>query len=185
MGYTFFIIKVSIYRYVLESEHMKKFFDYIQLPNFDIASDASATFKVNYYFHLWVLRYNINCLLHYSQYGSVVIWFKHYSLLKIIGEKFDTTKITKYDKCNQRCKIGERFTQLIWSWDYWLNKALSIRLHLYNYAHLSIHVILDKSSSFLSLHHHDCHHCHHPGLFAVNGIEHRSNPIIKNLLWDL
>ncbi|CAL9065205.1 putative MO25-like protein At5g47540 [Musa acuminata AAA Group] len=34
-----------IARYVLESEHMKKFFDYIQLPNFDIASDASATFK--------------------------------------------------------------------------------------------------------------------------------------------
>ncbi|XXG44822.1 hypothetical protein AAC387_Pa02g0071 [Persea americana] len=32
-------------RYVLESEHMKRFFDYIQLPNFDIASDASATFK--------------------------------------------------------------------------------------------------------------------------------------------
>ncbi|XP_051125496.1 putative MO25-like protein At5g47540 [Andrographis paniculata] len=35
----------SIARYVLESEHMKKFFDYIQLPNFDIASDAAATFK--------------------------------------------------------------------------------------------------------------------------------------------
>ncbi|KAF3790701.1 putative MO25-like protein [Nymphaea thermarum] len=35
----------SIARYVLESEHVKKFFDYIQLPNFDIASDASATFK--------------------------------------------------------------------------------------------------------------------------------------------
>ncbi|WOK95467.1 MO25-like protein [Canna indica] len=34
-----------IARYVLESEHMKKFFDYIQLPNFDIASDAAATFK--------------------------------------------------------------------------------------------------------------------------------------------
>ncbi|MCL7049993.1 hypothetical protein MKW94_003442 [Papaver nudicaule] len=34
-----------IARYVLESEHMKKFFGYIQLPNFDIASDASATFK--------------------------------------------------------------------------------------------------------------------------------------------
>ncbi|RZC65815.1 hypothetical protein C5167_009505 [Papaver somniferum] len=34
-----------IARYVLESEHMKKFFDFIQLPNFDIASDASATFK--------------------------------------------------------------------------------------------------------------------------------------------
>ncbi|XP_020682179.1 putative MO25-like protein At5g47540 isoform X2 [Dendrobium catenatum] len=35
----------SIARYVLESEYMKKFFDYIELPNFDIASDASATFK--------------------------------------------------------------------------------------------------------------------------------------------
>ncbi|XP_043693706.1 putative MO25-like protein At5g47540 [Telopea speciosissima] len=35
----------SIARYVLHSDHMKKFFDYIQLPNFDIASDASATFK--------------------------------------------------------------------------------------------------------------------------------------------
>lgn len=33
-------------RYVLESPHMKKFFDYIQLPNFDIAADAAATFKV-------------------------------------------------------------------------------------------------------------------------------------------
>ncbi|KAF7840543.1 putative MO25-like protein [Senna tora] len=31
--------------YVLESPHMKKFFDYIQLPNFDIAADAAATFK--------------------------------------------------------------------------------------------------------------------------------------------
>ncbi|KAL5575892.1 hypothetical protein UlMin_017591 [Ulmus minor] len=32
-------------RYVLESPHMKMFFDYIQLPNFDIAADAAATFK--------------------------------------------------------------------------------------------------------------------------------------------
>ncbi|GKA62187.1 putative MO25-like protein [Tanacetum coccineum] len=31
--------------YVLESHHMKKFFDFIQLPNFDIAADAAATFK--------------------------------------------------------------------------------------------------------------------------------------------
>ncbi|KAJ7964737.1 putative Calcium-binding protein [Quillaja saponaria] len=35
----------SIARYVLESEHMKKFFVYIQDPNFHIASDAAATFK--------------------------------------------------------------------------------------------------------------------------------------------
>ncbi|KAK4372764.1 hypothetical protein RND71_008148 [Anisodus tanguticus] len=35
----------SVARYVLESEHVKKFFYYIQLPNFDIAADAAATFK--------------------------------------------------------------------------------------------------------------------------------------------
>ncbi|KAK9285509.1 hypothetical protein L1049_024703 [Liquidambar formosana] len=35
----------TVARYVLESEHMKKFFDYIQIPNFGIASDATATFK--------------------------------------------------------------------------------------------------------------------------------------------
>ncbi|KAH9301280.1 hypothetical protein KI387_012863 [Taxus chinensis] len=35
----------NIARYVLESENIKKFFTYIQLPNFDIASDAAATFK--------------------------------------------------------------------------------------------------------------------------------------------
>jgi len=29
---------------------MKKFFDYIQLPNFDIAADAAATFKVFFSF---------------------------------------------------------------------------------------------------------------------------------------
>ncbi|KAH9745149.1 putative MO25-like protein [Citrus sinensis] len=35
----------SVARYVLESEHMKKFFSFLQIPNFDIASDAQATFK--------------------------------------------------------------------------------------------------------------------------------------------
>lgn len=35
----------SIAKYVLESEHMKDFFDYIQIANFDVASDASTTFK--------------------------------------------------------------------------------------------------------------------------------------------
>ncbi|KAI4992732.1 hypothetical protein ZWY2020_007045 [Hordeum vulgare] len=32
-------------RYVLYSQHMKKFFDYIQFPDFSIASDAFKTFK--------------------------------------------------------------------------------------------------------------------------------------------
>lgn len=35
----------SVARYVLNSQHMKKFFTYIQLPNFDLAADAAATFK--------------------------------------------------------------------------------------------------------------------------------------------
>lgn len=35
----------TVARYVLESRHVKLFFDYIQLPNFDIAADGAATFK--------------------------------------------------------------------------------------------------------------------------------------------
>ncbi|XP_047307675.1 putative MO25-like protein At5g47540 [Impatiens glandulifera] len=35
----------SVAKYMLESEHMMKLFDYIQLPNFDVAGDAAATFK--------------------------------------------------------------------------------------------------------------------------------------------
>eukprot|EP00246_Nothoceros_aenigmaticus_P004769 TRINITY_DN1645_c0_g1_i1.p1 TRINITY_DN1645_c0_g1~~TRINITY_DN1645_c0_g1_i1.p1 ORF type:complete len:339 (+),score=76.04 TRINITY_DN1645_c0_g1_i1:446-1462(+) len=35
----------SITRYVLESANVAKIFDYIELPNFDVASDAAATFK--------------------------------------------------------------------------------------------------------------------------------------------
>uniref|UniRef100_A0A7C9ED61 MO25-like protein n=2 Tax=Opuntia streptacantha TaxID=393608 RepID=A0A7C9ED61_OPUST len=34
----------SIAKYVLET-HLQKFFDYIQLPDFDVSSDAAATFK--------------------------------------------------------------------------------------------------------------------------------------------
>ncbi|XP_047974038.1 putative MO25-like protein At5g47540 isoform X2 [Salvia hispanica] len=35
----------SVAKYILDSQHMKKFFEYIQLPNFDVASDAAGTFK--------------------------------------------------------------------------------------------------------------------------------------------
>lgn len=34
-------------RYVLYSQHMQKFFDYIQFPDFNLASDAFKTFKVS------------------------------------------------------------------------------------------------------------------------------------------
>lgn len=40
------IICQNICRYVLKSKHMKKFFDYMQIPEFDVAADATATFKV-------------------------------------------------------------------------------------------------------------------------------------------
>lgn len=36
----------SYHSYVLNSEHFNKFFGYINNPNFEIASDAAATFKV-------------------------------------------------------------------------------------------------------------------------------------------
>lgn len=35
----------TVAKHVLKSEHMSKLFEYIQLPNFDIAADATATFK--------------------------------------------------------------------------------------------------------------------------------------------
>ncbi|KAE8718547.1 putative Auxin-responsive family protein [Hibiscus syriacus] len=35
----------NVARYVLESDHMKKFFQYLHNPNFDITSDVQATFK--------------------------------------------------------------------------------------------------------------------------------------------
>ncbi|KAF9679391.1 hypothetical protein SADUNF_Sadunf06G0010300 [Salix dunnii] len=46
----------SVARYVLESPHVKKFFDYIQLPNFDISADAAATFKFFAEFNLKLLE---------------------------------------------------------------------------------------------------------------------------------
>ncbi|KAL9316824.1 hypothetical protein ACSQ67_017825 [Phaseolus vulgaris] len=39
------LVDMLICGHVLDSDNMKKFFDYIQLPNFEIASDAVATFK--------------------------------------------------------------------------------------------------------------------------------------------
>ncbi|KAF9664411.1 hypothetical protein SADUNF_Sadunf16G0016200 [Salix dunnii] len=38
----------TVARYVLESPNVKKLFDYIQPPYFDISADAAATFKVKH-----------------------------------------------------------------------------------------------------------------------------------------
>lgn len=40
------MMKIS-FRYMLESASLELFFKYVELPNFDIASDALATFKVS------------------------------------------------------------------------------------------------------------------------------------------
>lgn len=45
---------------------MKKFFDYIQLPNFDIAADAAATFKV-------VLKFQPTCIFSLSSVKHAMI----------------------------------------------------------------------------------------------------------------
>ncbi|GJN14048.1 hypothetical protein PR202_gb00823 [Eleusine coracana subsp. coracana] len=50
-------------RYVLESEHMRKFFDYIQLPDFNIASDAFRTFKAT----LCLLNSNCSKTVNYAK----------------------------------------------------------------------------------------------------------------------
>ncbi|KAM7495622.1 hypothetical protein LguiB_030231 [Lonicera macranthoides] len=51
-------------RYILESEqHMKKFFDYIQLPNFDVAADVAATFKI--LGHMLLDRSNSGVMIRY------------------------------------------------------------------------------------------------------------------------
>lgn len=68
-------------RYVLESEHMKKFFDYIQLPNFDISSDAAATFKVEYSLEVtnYVIHYSTAPFQHVD-WSS--LWYIIYSLVE-------------------------------------------------------------------------------------------------------
>ncbi|KAH7544462.1 hypothetical protein JRO89_XS15G0170800 [Xanthoceras sorbifolium] len=35
----------SIAKHVLDTEHLRKFFEYMQLPSFEVAADATATFK--------------------------------------------------------------------------------------------------------------------------------------------
>jgi hypothetical protein len=51
------ILKCS-FRYILESGSFELFFEYVELPNFDIASDALNTFKVNPY--VQILFCNLN-----------------------------------------------------------------------------------------------------------------------------
>lgn len=40
------LISVVFFRYILESTSFELFFKFVELPNFDVASDAFSTFKV-------------------------------------------------------------------------------------------------------------------------------------------
>lgn len=67
------------------SEHVKKFFDYMQLPEFDVAADAATTFKVMFSVYSLslslprghaLLVYGIlvdSCGLHYWCYHSLLL----------------------------------------------------------------------------------------------------------------
>lgn len=39
----------AIFRYVLKPEHVKRFFGYVQVPEFDVAADATSTFEVVFF----------------------------------------------------------------------------------------------------------------------------------------
>ncbi|KAJ1415572.1 Mo25-like [Sesbania bispinosa] len=73
-------------RYVLESEHMKKFFDYIQMPNFEIASDAVATFKVEYD----QLKLLLSGCQFFKEYNSQLLestsYFTRRNAIKLLGD---------------------------------------------------------------------------------------------------
>ncbi|KAK4800380.1 hypothetical protein SAY86_020867 [Trapa natans] len=82
----------SVARYVLESEHMKKFFDYMQLPNFDIAADAAATFKELLTRHKSTVAefLNKNYDWFFSEYNSKLLESSNYitrrQAVKLLGD---------------------------------------------------------------------------------------------------
>lgn len=78
-------------RYVLNSKCMKKFFDYIQLPNFDVAVDAIATFKV--VFSALSLSLNCHKLLPWVVFWECLYHIKNVLLrFNVIGSSMDANK---------------------------------------------------------------------------------------------
>lgn len=63
-------------RFVLNSENMDKFFDYIQLPNFDIAADAAATFKV---YSVSVVYVTDHLYMFYTNNLKMLVQFHYFS----------------------------------------------------------------------------------------------------------
>ena len=79
-------------RYVLQSAHMRKFFDYIQLPNFDVASDAAATFKELMTRHKSTVAEFLteNCTWFFAEFNSKLLESTNYmtrrQAVKLLGD---------------------------------------------------------------------------------------------------
>lgn len=79
-------------RYVLQSAHMRKFFDYIQLPNFDVASDAAATFKELMTRHKSTVAEFLteNCTWFFAEFNSKLLQSSNYmtrrQAVKLLGD---------------------------------------------------------------------------------------------------
>ena len=75
-------------RIVLGSENFFKFFDYVEMSTFDIASDAFATFKVNF------------LQMYLSLAGSAAIAQQGFHLVTIALLKFDYISIIIFKNCS-------------------------------------------------------------------------------------
>ena len=52
---------LSVFRYILESASFVLFFKFVELPNFDVASDAFSTFKVRTELSLILIPFTNDC----------------------------------------------------------------------------------------------------------------------------
>ncbi|KAL8462369.1 hypothetical protein ACS0TY_032610 [Phlomoides rotata] len=79
-------------RYVLQSPHMRKFFDYIQLPNYDVASDAANTFKELMTRHKSTVAEFLteNCTWFFAEFNSKLLISTNYitrrTAVKLLGD---------------------------------------------------------------------------------------------------
>ncbi|KAM7271662.1 hypothetical protein ACFE04_030876 [Oxalis oulophora] len=82
----------SVAKYVLESLHMRRFFYFIQLPNFDIAADAAATFQELLIRHKSIVAEFLsqNYDWFFAEYNSKLLEYNNYvtrrQALKLLGD---------------------------------------------------------------------------------------------------
>ncbi|CAO2842435.1 unnamed protein product [Amaranthus hypochondriacus] len=102
-------------KYVLESEHLKKFFGFIQLPNFDIAADAAATFKELLTRHKSTVAefLSVNYDWFFAEYNSKLLESSNYitrrQAVKLLGDmlldRSNTATMTKYVSSRENLRI--------------------------------------------------------------------------------